>query len=74
MATTQNFEVLSTAYDALTRARLASDRTPSADAFRAQVQAERRLFDACIDCGMSLYEPVITEWAATRVTCWLMAA
>jgi hypothetical protein len=74
MATQHTMEKLSTALDARNRAELAVEVMLTAETARAHVRAENVLLDACIDAGMAWDYPNINEWAAQRVTRWLMAA
>lgn len=41
---------------------------------QAAVRAESRLFDACIEAGMSHDEPDHCAWASERVARWLVDA
>jgi len=52
---------------AVAEAEAGSDR-------RAEVQAESRLYDACIGAGMSHDEPNHMEWAGRRIAAWLFSA
>lgn len=65
-------ETLSTAYDAHLRCEMADEASWTRDYNPART--ESRLLDAAMDCGMSYDEPSVTDWAALRVTRWLMAA
>ncbi len=69
MATTSSLEILSAAFDALTAA---GDFETCADP-RAYIRAENRLFDAAVDCGMSLDEVDVSSWAAGVLTAWFVS-
>lgn len=67
MATQQTLEVLNDAHQALLRSDFDADP-------RRYVRATNRLFDACLEAGMSQDEPNHELWAAERVTRWLVGA
>ncbi len=46
----------------------------TAEALTAEIRSLNRLYDAALDCGMSMDEPTVEDWAAERVTRWLVAA
>jgi hypothetical protein len=41
---------------------------------RGHIQQSNRLFDLCIDCGMTLDESDHVAWASTRVAEWLSSS
>jgi len=61
--TAHQLEILSDAFDAVTRA---GDFETTADP-RGYIRAEQRLLDACIDAGMPLDHASPSIWAATAM-------
>ncbi len=68
-------EILSTALSAFhcAHGRVAGGEL-TAEAVTGEIRALNRLYDAALDCGMSMDEPTVEEWAAERVARWLVAA
>jgi len=66
MATDHQLEVLSDAFDAVTRA---GDFETTSDP-RGYIKAEQRLLDACIDAGMPYDHADPSAWAATKIWLW----
>lgn len=60
MASLHQAEVLQTAFNGIVWARAANDAV-------AEVKAESRLFDLCLNQGMDFDEPNHIEWAAERI-------
>lgn len=67
--TEASLEALNDAHQALVRF---GDFMTCADPV-GYVRATNRLFDACLDAGMSFDEPSHEDWAAERVTAWLLS-
>lgn len=66
-------ETLSTALDAYTRASVAAAQNLTLETANAAIRAQSVLLDTCISLGMP---PIAdeTEWAAKRITSWLVSA
>ena len=62
-------EILMSALDAYNRAAASISANP-----QAAVRAESRLFDAALAAGMPFDEAAPHEWAAVKITRWLVAA
>ena len=67
MSAEHTIEVLNDAHQALLRCDVAAEPV-------RYVGLTNRLFDACLDAGMSQDEPDHEAWAAERVALWLVAA
>jgi len=67
-------ELLSDAYQAWVYADAATQRAPTGANVQADIRAMNVMFDRAIDCGMPVDTACIADWAACRITRWLVGA
>jgi hypothetical protein len=75
MSTEHQLELLNDAYQAWVHADAkVYSGDMSADAVNANIRAMNVMFDRALDCGMPMDTARVADWAAGRITRWLVEA